>query len=156
MSPYYVCKMFECVQLSLHITPVKCMTVYSCRVVSNFILRKLLFSLLMYPSPAIRVMNFRVECGPHVAKGCRTERQMTGWSSVMNLKRLETCALLGYSAAYIGNIFSSWIFFPLKMGPIISPETSVRNYHDTLRSVSEERKSHLLRGGSQNSRIEAT
>ena len=65
--------MYEFVQLSLHITPVKCMIVYICRIVSHFILRKLLISLLMYPAQAIRVMNFRVECGPHVAKGCRTE-----------------------------------------------------------------------------------
>jgi hypothetical protein len=42
------------------------------------------------------------------------------------------------------------------MGPIGCPETSVRNYHDTLRYISEERKSHLLRDGSLKSRIEAT
>ena len=32
------------------------------------------------------------------------------------------------------------------------PETSVSNYHYTLRNVSEERRSHLLRGGSLKSR----
>jgi hypothetical protein len=42
------------------------------------------------------------------------------------------------------------------MGPSGCPETSVRSYHDTLRNISEERKSHLLRGGSLKSRIEAT
>ena len=68
ISSYYACEVYECVRLSLHVTPVKCTTVYSCRVVPHFILRKLLISLLMYPAQAIRVMNFRVECGPHVAK----------------------------------------------------------------------------------------
>jgi hypothetical protein len=41
-----------------------------------------------------------------------------------------------------------FIFLPLKMGPISCPETSVRNYHYTLRSNLEERSYHLLRGGS--------
>jgi hypothetical protein len=44
----------------------------------------------------------------------------------------------------------SW---PLKMGPIGCPETSVRNYHYSLRNNSEERSSHLLRGGGVNWRI---
>jgi hypothetical protein len=34
------------------------------------------------------------------------------------------------------------------MGPIGCPETSIRNYHSTLRKTPEERKSHLHRGGS--------
>jgi hypothetical protein len=37
---------------------------------------------------------------------------------------------------------------PLKMGPLGCPETSVRNYHCKLRNIPEERRSHLLRGGS--------
>jgi hypothetical protein len=36
---------------------------------------------------------------------------------------------------------------PLKMGPIGCPETSVRNYHYSLRNSLEESSSHLLRGG---------
>jgi hypothetical protein len=39
----------------------------------------------------------------------------------------------------------SW---PLKMGPIGCPETSVQNYHSTLRNIPEERRYHLHRGGS--------
>jgi hypothetical protein len=35
----------------------------------------------------------------------------------------------------------------LKMVSICYPETSVRNYHNTLLNVSEERRSHLHRGG---------
>jgi len=33
------------------------------------------------------------------------------------------------------------------MGPTGRPETSVRNYHSSLRNDLEERSSHLLRGG---------
>jgi hypothetical protein len=38
------------------------------------------------------------------------------------------------------------------MGMMGCPETSLRNYHNTLRNSSEERSSHLLRGGSLKSR----
>ena len=43
--------------------------------------------------------------------------------------------------------------WPLKMGPIGCPETSVRNYHYSLRNNPEEYSSHLLRRGSLKSRI---
>jgi hypothetical protein len=36
------------------------------------------------------------------------------------------------------------ISWPLKMGPTGCPETSVRNYHYTLRNITEEQRSHLL------------
>jgi hypothetical protein len=39
------------------------------------------------------------------------------------------------------------------MGPISCPETSIRNYHSSLRNNGEERSSHLLRGRSLKSRI---
>ena len=32
---------------------------------------------------------------------------------------------------------------PLKIGPVGCPETSVRNYHYTLRNIAEERRSQL-------------
>jgi hypothetical protein len=35
---------------------------------------------------------------------------------------------------------------PLKMGPIGCPETSLRNYHHTLRNSSEERTSRIKKG----------
>jgi len=44
----------------------------------------------------------------------------------------------------------SW---PLTMKAISCPEMSVRNYHYSLRYSSEERRSHLLRGGSLKSWI---
>jgi len=42
---------------------------------------------------------------------------------------------------------------PLKMGPISYPETSVRNYHYSLRNKPAERSSQVLRGGSLKLRI---
>jgi hypothetical protein len=38
------------------------------------------------------------------------------------------------------------------MGPIDYPETSVQNYHTTLRNISEARRSHLHRARSVKSR----
>jgi hypothetical protein len=37
----------------------------------------------------------------------------------------------------------SWISWPLKMGPIGCPETSVQKYNSTLRNIPEEHRSHL-------------
>jgi hypothetical protein len=37
---------------------------------------------------------------------------------------------------------------PLKMGPIGRSQTSVQNYHSTLRNISGERRSHVHHGGS--------
>ena len=42
---------------------------------------------------------------------------------------------------------------PLKMGQIGCPETSVRNYRNSLRSSPEQRSPHLLRGTSPKSRV---
>jgi hypothetical protein len=39
------------------------------------------------------------------------------------------------------------------MRPIGCPETSVHNYHSTLRNIPEERRYHVHRGGSLKSRI---
>jgi len=74
----------------------------------------------------------------------------------------EICALLGYYRAHSGNSLPmfrntdqpnlqewrnpikeyqekySWIFWPLKTGPIGFPEMSVRNYHCTLHNIPEE------------------
>jgi hypothetical protein len=41
----------------------------------------------------------------------------------------------------------------LKVGPIGCPETSVQNYHSSLRKITEERRYHFYGGGSLNSRI---
>jgi hypothetical protein len=48
---------------------------------------------------------------------------------------------------------TSWISRALKMGPMGCPETSLRNYHSTLRNIPEERIPHLHRSGSLKSRI---
>jgi len=74
----------------------------------------------------------------------------------------EICPLLGYYRAYGGNSLptfwsnlavpcsrvknsiSPWISWPLKMGLIGCPETSVGNYHHTLCNNLEEGRSHLI------------
>jgi hypothetical protein len=66
----------------------------------------------------------------------------------------EICSLLGYNAASSGNFLPTFRdnvsvpssrvkkSRPLKMGPIRCPETSVKDYHSTLRYTPEERRSH--------------
>jgi hypothetical protein len=81
----------------------------------------------------------------------------TAFSWSTGNRDVEICALLVNYAAYSdtslptfrGNVlapssgvFNSW---PLKMGPLDCPITSVHNYHYTLRNFTEERRSHLLR-----------
>jgi hypothetical protein len=83
--------------------------------------------------------------------------------------KIEICPLLGYYAALSGSYvptfrdnlsvpssrvkkFKKEAFFlnllTLNMGPIVCPETSVHNYHSTLRNIPEEGRSHLHYGGS--------
>ena len=78
------------------------------------------------------------------------------------MRIIENCVLLGYYAASSGNFlptFRDKLLVPssdvstLRMGSIGCPETSVRNYHYSLRNNPEERSSQLLRGGSLKSRI---
>jgi len=65
------------------------------------------------------------------------------------LSRIERSFLTDVSAHYIGPIFKGWEIqeerWPLRMGPIRCPETSVGNYHSRLRNIPEERRSHLHR-----------
>ena len=42
---------------------------------------------------------------------------------------------------------SPWISWPLEMGPLCCPETSVQKYHSTLRNVPEERRSDDMYSG---------
>jgi hypothetical protein len=73
------------------------------------------------------------------------------WKWVENVT-LEICALLGNYAAYGGFFLADApeqaIGWPLKMGSTGCTATSVMNYHYTLSNTPEERRSHLLRGGS--------
>jgi hypothetical protein len=46
-----------------------------------------------------------------------------------------------------------WTSWPLKVGQIRCPETSVKDFHSTLRSTPEERRSHQHRGGNLKPRI---
>ena len=47
---------------------------------------------------------------------------------------------------------SSWTAWPLKLEPPGCPDTSLRNYHSTLRKIPKERRYPILRGGSLKSR----
>ena len=66
----------------------------------------------------------------------------------------EICALLGYYAALSGSSVPTFLD-NLSVGPIGCPESSVQNYHSTLRNIPEDHRSHLHRGGSLNSRVKA-
>ena len=68
----------------------------------------------------------------------------------------ESCAFLGYYAAFSGNSLPKFrdnpsfpssrvknLAWPLMMGPIGCPEVSVRNCRYTLRNIAEERSSYL-------------
>jgi hypothetical protein len=84
----------------------------------------------------------------------------------MNLT-VEICAVLGYYAASCGDCLPTFrenvsvpssrvkkFFWFLKMGPIRCSETSVNNYHTTLRNIPEESRSHQHRIESLKSRLE--
>ena len=47
----------------------------------------------------------------------------------------------------------AWTARRLKMEPIVSPETSVRNYHSTLRKMPEDNSFHSHRGESLKPRM---
>jgi len=77
-----------------------------------------------------------------------------------NLSKGENCTLMSYYTTNSGNSLPTFRdnlsasssrmkkSSSLKMRQIVCPETSVRNYHYSLRYKPEERSSHLLRGGS--------
>jgi len=65
----------------------------------------------------------------------------TGWHHATETSHRPHFSLLGQQAFF-------WIPGPWRWDPIDCPETSVRNYHYTLRDNLEERSSNLLRGGS--------
>jgi hypothetical protein len=52
----------------------------------------------------------------------------------------------------MGKQYKFWTAWHLKMRPIGGPETSARNYHSAFRRIPKERRSHLHRSGSPNSR----
>jgi hypothetical protein len=85
------------------------------------------------------------------------------------LFNFEICAVLGYYVALNGNHLSTFrnnvsvpssrvkkskkTAWPLKMGPIGCPETSVKDYHSELHNIAEERRFNQHRGGSLKSRF---
>ena len=63
----------------------------------------------------------------------------------------HTLPYINFALGILDLFLDSWT---LKMGPIGCPETSVRNYHNSLRNNPEERSFYLLRGGSPTSLTE--
>jgi len=72
------------------------------------------------------------------------------------IKKTRTCEQLitlkfGSTGSNV-SFYTDMDSWPLMMGPVGYPETSVRNYHYWLRNCPEERGSHLLHSGSLKSR----
>ena len=67
-----------------------------------------------------------------------------------NKQNHDICRLMGYYAVS-GNSYPTFRFYfqepRIQEDRQVAPETSVRNYHHSLRNNPEERTSHLLRGG---------
>jgi len=67
------------------------------------------------------------------------------------LQRCYAACSCNFSPKFRDNLWvQSW---PLKMEPIGCPEKSARDCHYTLRNIPEERRSHVLRGGSMKSTL---
>jgi len=83
----------------------------------------------------------------------------------LSSRLIENCALPGYYVAGSDNFLPTFRYNPsvsssgfldcwsLRKEPIGCPETSLRNYHYSLRNKTEERSSQFIRGGSLKSRI---
>ena len=127
---------------------------------STYITRQLLITI-----NTTNCINYVIYISGHIFQS--TCRLLQAVSVYMKTKiTLRICVLLGYYAACSSNSLPTFrdnpsapfqgsgnlITWPSKMGPIGCPETSVRNYHYTLRNSPGERRSHLLLGGSFKSR----
>jgi hypothetical protein len=82
----------------------------------------------------------------------------TGWKHVTLhwiIVYTRSALFWGHYAASCGNrllTFQDNVSWPMKMGPIRCPKTSVNNYHTTPHNVPKERRSHQHRGESLKSR----
>jgi len=88
-------------------------------------------------------------------------RLSTCSSSLQFLPSAESCLIVGLghqscnlrTALFWAVVISNGRFgTTLRMGPIVCPETSVRNCHRSPRNIPEEHSSQLLRGESRKSR----
>jgi hypothetical protein len=119
------------------------------------------YNLLIFAFKAFSTKNFLARLAILAVNICRKVRGPETTHAVV------LCALLGCNAASSGNPLPTFretshlegsrsplLFWtrPLKMGPICCPETSVKDYHSTLRYTPEGRRSHQHRGGSLKSR----
>jgi hypothetical protein len=73
------------------------------------------------------------------------------WTNLGNYAGSSSNAL----TTFRDNLFvpSSVVFLTLNMEPISCPETSVKDYHSSLRNIPEERRCHQHRRGSLKSRM---
>jgi hypothetical protein len=58
-----------------------------------------------------------------------------------------------FGTTYLSHLKGQEVQGPLKIGPIRCPETSVKDYHSTLRNTTEQRSCHQHRGGSLKSQL---
>jgi hypothetical protein len=98
----------------------------------------------------------RLSHSPQIVETLIKIRLTQLWFVISDFRRDadEICALLGCYAAPNGNPLPTFrgnlsvtsprvkYLRPLKTGPIGCPETSVKDYHSTLRNTQEERRSH--------------
>ena len=91
---------------------------------------------------------------------CRRSKHVQRWENLIRpLLRCYAAWSDNFLPTFRDNLsFPCWrlkkfISWPLKIGPVGCPETSVRNYHCLLRNSLEERMSHTHRDGSLKSRM---
>jgi hypothetical protein len=58
-----------------------------------------------------------------------------------------------FGTKYRSHLQGSWTSRALKIGPTRCPETTVKDYHSTLRNIPKERRCHQHRGGSLESNL---
>ena len=109
---------------------------------------------IYFPTPVTRNISILWDIMPYglvEAFPCNVDSFPPGYSA-SNLRRNKH-ALFWAMMQRIVVVFNSGqpidpIFKVLQIGPIDCPETSVRNYHYSLRNNPEDRSSQLLRGSS--------
>jgi len=77
----------------------------------------------------------------------------TGFSRRPALFCVITQRVVVISYRRFGTTYRSHLQGPFRERTVSCPETSAKNYHYSLRNNTEERRSHLLRGGKLKSRL---
>jgi hypothetical protein len=99
---------------------------------------------------------YNILCGNHNEKRAICKMKMTvrnrGIHSSGILCSVDWQLVTEVSGQTFGPSFKSHTTWPLNMGQIGCPETSVTTYLSQLRNIPEEQRSHLHRGGNLKSR----